>query len=248
MKKNILCVRKSHIVCRVFTIVLSFIGVLVWSASAKAIPLTATFNSFFEGDSFLSFTDGGITFSNLDERLPGPPPGHFSIERATKKLLGPTFSPPNYLTTEGFSPGPGVSFGRFGSTLITPNVSGTAASLDIFGFGGSPNILTLEALLNGTIVASNSISFGSVHNVMAWNLTVSNTQFDELKLVASGPEDKGVVFIGIDNVSIVPVPEPSTLYLFFLGIIAVFWYVKIFPAPKPASFVLGGFSTHTLAR
>lgn len=227
MKINIFYVRKKHIVCHVFTIVLSLIGVLVWSAPAKAIPLTATFDSFSEGDSFFSFTDGGITFSNLDERLPGPTPGHFSIESTTNSLLGPTFSPPNYLTTEGFTPGPGASFGRFGSTLITPNISGTAASLDIFGFGGSPNTLTLEALLNGSIVASDSISFGSVHTVMSWNLTVSNTLFDRLNLVATGPKDDGVVFIGIDNLSIAPVPEPSTLYLLLLGISAVFWHVKI---------------------
>jgi hypothetical protein len=41
-----------------------------------------------------TLTDGGITFSNYDEDLPGQGPFVFCISQPTPSLFGPSLSPP----------------------------------------------------------------------------------------------------------------------------------------------------------
>jgi len=60
----------------------------------------AAFDSFPKGFSGIINIDRGITFFDLDERLPGQSPFQFSLESTTATQLGS--SAPNYLTTEGF--------------------------------------------------------------------------------------------------------------------------------------------------
>src|ERR1017187_3331114 len=114
--------------------------------------LTANFDDLNEGSLGSSFSDGGIRFSNLDERIPGPSGDAFTIQTTTANL--PRFSPPNYLTFGGFVPGDttNFSFGRFGS-----------ANIDFPGMGSfgssSTNTPTREGLLGGNVVASAAITF-----------------------------------------------------------------------------------------
>src|SRR5690348_6990821 len=84
-----------------------------------ATPLFTGFDAFSEGVIGSTFTDGGITFSALDQYSGSGPGAPFIIEGTDGVGLGPSFSPPNYLTTQGLVPGPGFSFGRFGSARIT---------------------------------------------------------------------------------------------------------------------------------
>ena len=91
-----------------------------------------------------------------------------------------------------------------------------SASLELFSqlFSPSGNILTLEALLDGNRVASNSVALADFEVIgngplLHKTLAVSDVAFDELRLVASGSNDNGVAFIGIDNVR--AVPEPSSI-------------------------------------
>jgi hypothetical protein len=195
---------------------------VVLASPAAAQPLIATFDAFAEGDSFSTLTDGGITFSGLDQRLDG---GSFIIEAAggpEVALLGSLFSPPNYLTFGGYSPGPGFGFGRFGSARVTFGpLPATHASMSVFG-GDAPNFLTLVALRSGTQVGSSTIDFSELTEPLSvQTLSISNVVFDELRLVASGPAFEGIVTIGLDNVRITPVPELSTLALLGAGLLGL---------------------------
>lgn len=201
---------KSH-----FFAGLSAIGVATSMAiGSPALAATANFDSFSEGFSGTTITDDGIKFFDLDQRLSSAlVPYNFYIE-STEENLGSLFSPPNYLTAGGFAEGSDFAFGRFGSARIGTGKVERSASLDIFSqlFSPSSNTLTLEAFLNGKPVASTSAALANFEvsgTSSVLTLAISGVEFDELRLVASGPDDDGVAFIGIDNVRI-SVPEPST--------------------------------------
>jgi len=196
--------------------------------------LTANFDDLTEGSEGQSFSDGGISFSDIDERIPNQPGGTFTIQATTANLPG--FSPPNYLTFEGFVPGPAdtnYSFGRFGSADIGFSGIGSFASMDIFGFGTlSTNTLTLEALLGGSVVDTDTTTFySSSVGVVYRPLTVSGT-FDSLQLVAAGPDNNGTDFFGIDDVNITIVPEPSASGLLGCGLAGIIVRFLRFKARK----------------
>lgn len=220
---------KSAIISHFYT-GLSAIGIV--SSVAFASPTlagTATFDGFLEGFSNTTITDDEVTFFDLDTRLPLETfPATFSIEGTTKDYLGNFFSDSNYLTFGGYAEGAEASFGRFGSTRITTGKVESSASLDIFSqlFSPSNNLLTLEAFLDGNLVQSNSVAladFGVIEtsSLLHSTLSISGVKFDELRLVASGSDDDGAAFIGIDNVR-VGVHEPtSALSVLAFGILGV---------------------------
>ena len=187
--------------------------------------LVANFNDKAEGGYGTVITDGGITFSNLDERVPGGRSA-FTIEMTTSNLAG--ISLPNDLTTEGYAPGPGYSLNRFGSMSIGFSGLAANASMDVIGVSligsttddsGHENTLTLEAFLSGTMVAaSQSVEFGDLNgSVVVFHLYVCGV-FESFQLLCAGPVDAGENFIGIDNVTITPVPEPGGLMLLGIGL------------------------------
>jgi len=182
-----------------------------FAAAQASIYLTANFDDLTEGSEGSSFSDGGISFSNIDERILGPTFYTFDIQATTANLPG--FSPPNYLTFVGYTPGDtsGYSFGRFGSATIGFPGIASFASMDIFGFGTSSlNTLTLEAMLGDNVVDSDTVTFYSTNpgGVVYLPLSVSGI-FDSLELVAAGSDNNGTDFFGMDNVNITVVPEPS---------------------------------------
>ncbi|MGD0252703.1 MAG: hypothetical protein ABSC01_08395 [Verrucomicrobiota bacterium] len=187
-----------------------------------SIYLTANFDDLTEGSEGSSFSDGGISFSDIDERILNSTVNTFDIQATTANLPG--FSPPNYLTFEGFVPGDTDSFGfgRFGSANIGFSGIGSFASMDIFGFGtSSANTLTLEALLGGNVVDTDTVTFYSSSSGVVYRpLTVSGT-FDSLQLVAVGPDNNGTDFFGMDNVNITIVPEPSASALLCCGLAGI---------------------------
>jgi hypothetical protein len=190
------------------------------SARAQStITLTANFDNLPESILGASFSDDGIGFSNLDEGFPN---GVFAIQSATNTIPG--FSPPNYLTFGAFASGGALSFGRFSSMSIDLSRTGLFASLDIFGpsFMQQSNTLTLEAILNGNVVNSDTVTLnGPVDGEIVYEtLSVSGT-FDSLALVAAGPESNGDDFIGMDNVTLTVVPEPPAGRLVCSGLIGL---------------------------
>ena len=171
--------------------------------------LDANFDDLNESSLGSSFSDDGIIFSNLDERIPGPSVNTFTIQATTANLPG--FSPPNYLTFEGFVPGDtsGFGFGIFGSADIDFSGIGSFASMSVMAFGtSSRNTVTLEGLMDGSVVASDTITFYSTSpDVVGQTLSIAGI-FDSMQLVAAGPDNNGVVDMGVDNVDITIVPEP----------------------------------------
>jgi len=193
---------------------------LLFVTSAAATPLFTAFDTLAEGTVGSVLTDGGITFSDLDQRIPGPHgPYTFSIESTDGAQFGPLFSPPNYLKAGGYAPGSGFSLGRFGSARITFE-EGSAASVSIAIYSGfdATNVLTLNALRQGSVVGSATIGFSQIVDWQTNTLSISGVVFDELRLVGSGQQNDGTVFIGIDNVAINTVAEPTTVLPLTLGL------------------------------
>lgn len=191
---------------------------------SPALAAIATFDSFSEGFSGTTITDGGITFFDLNVDLASSQNAQlFYVDSTTEDYLGSSFSAPNYLTAGGFASGTDVSFGSFSSARITTGKVEQAASLELFTqlFSPTSNILILEALLDGQLMASTSAEladFEAVGNadLFSKTLAISGVAFDELRLRSAGSDDEGVAFIGIDNVRIddgsTSIPEPTTTF------------------------------------
>jgi hypothetical protein len=169
--------------------------------------VVATFDSLPEGTSTKILTDGGITFSGLDRRLPdyvGFAP--FVIEQVDdgRLLEADGFTPPNVLTFGGYAPGPGFGLGRVGEFRISTPNRGAWARLELWDAGDVPgNVVTLEAIRRGSVVATDAVSLlGGVDQVHHYTLSVSGRSFDELRVVGSGETDSGVFFGAIDSVRI----------------------------------------------
>lgn len=218
-----------HEIQRSATWLLVLIALAFGRPMLHATVYTANFDDLSEGFYATSFSDGGLKFSDLDERIPDTPgPYNFTIDATTTATLPPPFSPPNVMTTEGYAPGPGISFGRFGSAWIDFSGIGSSASLDVFWvLPGGPdnyaqNTLSLEAWNGSTMVASVSTSLAQVYTIQESSLVLNNiAPFDRLELNSSGPVDYGVSFLALDNVSVTAVPEPKELSLLTVGLVAV---------------------------
>ncbi len=141
--------------------------VLTGSQAAQAAPavLHASFDNLSESFHAPTLTVGGITFSGLDPRIAGVSPGtNFTIDATTDLAGFPGFTPPNVLDFGGFVPGPGIGFGRMGQFDMTTGGLETAATVNVFGPGNQPpNLLTLEALRNGGVVARASTRLSGRH-------------------------------------------------------------------------------------
>jgi hypothetical protein len=87
------------------------------------------------------------------------------------------------------------------------------------------NTVTLEAWLDGDLVASDStyldhvVGYPPRHSFGASRLEVSEVDFDTLRIVSDGPENGGMMLGAFDNVVITP--EPGALGLLALGAIAI---------------------------
>ena len=197
--------------CGILTFVSLF--TLACPEVARAEVLLANFDDLTMGSVGKSFTDGGITFSNLNTA--GGPSRSFAIQVGSD---GASFSPPNYLVFGIYSPQPGLLLGRFGSMDITFAGEATTVSLDVFARMGitGENFLTLQGLNAGGVVASDTVII-SYWYPYDGPLSVSG-DFDSVRLVASGQYSQGTVMLGVDNVSVTIIPEPKTVGLLCVGV------------------------------
>ena len=96
------------------------------------------------------------------------------------------------------------------------------ATVDVFhfeiGLFGVGNSIFLQAYLGDLLVASDSVFLSTIgigHDI----LTISDVNFDTLRLAGEGPNQNGIFIGAIDNVVITP--EPSALVLLGLSSLLV---------------------------
>jgi hypothetical protein len=159
--------------------------------AARAQTQIATFDSQPEAVIGTSYAEDGLLFGDIDSYLPGGTILPFVIENASGTLANKAgFGAPNLLHFNSATAGPSVSgFGRFGSITIDPGGVRRSAVVNLIllpAFGS--NLITLEARLGGSVVAS-----------------------DALRLVSSGTADDGASFVGFDSI-VVEAGIPGTTY------------------------------------
>lgn len=159
---------------------------------------TATFDNLSEGAVGSEITDGGITFYDLDNGQPGLDQV-FIIEQADGTLSGSDFSGPNGLTATSMTPGTEAGFGAVKEIFMTADEDADSASIQVFTTGTLlyGNTITLEALKDGVVVASDEVLVSDIIDGHA-TLQIAGTIFDTLRLVSS-PNSQALL---LDNVTI----------------------------------------------
>ncbi len=179
------------------------IATSVLALAALAAPASAQladFDTLSEGTFAPTITDGGVTFSNLDNGFGGAQ--NFCPEQADGDLTGiPGFTPLMTLGFGGWSPGPHVGFSRIISCDITTGLIADNGSVEVFEFGSyAGNTITLEAYSGVTLVGSQAVTIPSGFSIHHYALSISGVAFDRLHLVGGGPMDNGAFFAVIDHV------------------------------------------------
>ncbi len=172
--------------------------------SSSALAGTAHFDGYAEGIIGTSFTEGGITFFNLDNTLQPVGTASFIAEQADGNLTGQTgFSTPNCLGSVGWAPGSGASFGRTKSYEMSVATPSDHASLELYEFGSyAGNTVTLEAYLGATLVGSDVVTLNGGFSIVHHQLLIDGPSFDRLRLIGNGAQDGGVFFGLVDEVTI----------------------------------------------
>jgi hypothetical protein len=172
--------------------------------ASPALAGTARFDGYPEGIIATSFTEAGITFSNLDNTLQPIGTAFFIAEQADGTLAGqPGFSPPNCLGSVGWSSGSGASFGRTKSYEMSTGQTANHAALDLYLFASyAGNTVTLEAWQGAQLVGSDTIVIAGGFTVQHYHLEVAGVDFDRVRLFGAGPQDGGVFFGLADEVTI----------------------------------------------
>lgn len=188
-----------------------------WTSAAVAMATSgscpadvATFDTMIEGLLSQTLTIGGITFTNLDQRLGiDQLDRRFAIDDMRSTLAGnPGFTASNCLTFGGYIPGAVGGFFRFGSFDILPARLGVSASIEVFYRGPNPVDLTLnlEAYRAGMPIGIVSVPVSLANGVHHVTLAYAGPAFDRL-LVFVGPTDESVVYAVVDGVNVVLQPE-----------------------------------------
>ena len=194
----------------------SLVLVLTLALAIASHAAVATFDDLPEGSPAASLRDGGITFSDLSNGDPSNTGNFFAVDASSGVYDGAAgYSAPNILTFNAYAPGEEVSFGQMKSFDFTTGALASSAAFTVLSIGNDPDsTLTLEGLRNGAVVGSTTLALTTDY-LGVQNLTLGGGIFDSFHVDSSAPD--GVLFVGLDNVTVSAVPEPGALALLGLG-------------------------------
>lgn len=203
--------------------------------ASSSLASVADFESAQEGYVGETFTDGGITFSSLNDVAGINPDGsnfvageygrQFIVENATLAIndFPGVLSGTNALSFGGsFIAGDNLSINILSSFHMSTGQVESFASMDLLFFENGPwsgITLSLDATLDGTLVASDSYmlsDLGGRDNLVGRSLSIDGVAFDSLQVSARYSDGTYTAFAGlVDNVVIIP--TPGTLGLLATG-------------------------------
>jgi len=203
--------------------------------ASSSIAGVTGFESMTEGFAGESFTDGGITFSSLNDVDGINPDGshfvageygrQFIVENATLAIndFPGALSGTNALSFGStYIAGDNLSINILSSFHMTTGQVESYASMDLLFFENGPwsgITLSLDATLDGALVASDSYmlsDLGGRDNLVGRSLSIDGVAFDSLQLSARYSDGTYTAFAGLmDNVVITP--TPGTLGLLATG-------------------------------
>ncbi len=204
----------------------SLLLVLTLTLAAAAHGAVANFDDLpaEAGTGFVhSLLDGGISFSNVDGGSADQ--SYFAVDNVSGLYTGAAgFSTPNILTFNAYMDGPtAAGFGRLKSFDFTTGALASSASFTVFSSYNDPNeTLTLQGLRNGVVAGSATLTIAT-GPIATQTLTLGAGLYDSFHVVAGTPTT-GIVFIGLDNVVVNPVPEPASVTLLCLGALGLVSY------------------------
>jgi hypothetical protein len=199
--------------------------------TAPTLAGLADFESATEGYQGETFTDGGITFSSLNDVsgvnpdgsnfVPGEYGRQFIVENATLAIndfpgiLGGT----NALSFgNAFIAGDNLSINILSSFHMSTGQVENSAYLDLLMFENGPwggIVISLDAMLGGSVVATDSFTIsdlGGRDNLVGMALSIDGVDFDSLQLSARFGDGTYTAFAGlVDNVTITPTPGTTGL-------------------------------------
>ena len=205
----------------------SLLLALTLTLAAAAHGAVANFDGLAAeaGTGFVSsLTDGGISFSNLnggsfDQRF-------FAIDNVAGLYAGAAgYSAPNILTFNAYSDGPNqAGFGRLISFDFTTGSLASSASFTVMSssFNDPNNTFTLQGLRNGAVTGSATLTLLPVR-LSVQSLTLGAGIYDSFHVVAT-TTTSNIVFVGVDNVVVNPIPEPASVTLVGLGVLGLLGY------------------------
>lgn len=217
------------------------VALLILSASAHA-DVFHNYENLAEGFLGETFSADGLTYRNVNDvagfYADGTPFSdtelgrNLVVENATLFYNDfPTYGSPNNSLTFGdvYIPGDNLSIGVLASAFIDIADLSNSASLDIAFYENGPwggVEYRLEALLNGSVVASDSFTIsdgGDRDNPTFASLMVSGVDFNGLHLYAWKDGAYSAPRGMIDNLSIQasPVPEPASMAVLACGLAAL---------------------------
>ena len=175
----------------------------------------ADFENYSEGATFNSIfpeTKSQIFFSNANSISHS-----FVIEYGNN--LGPQsfFNSNKYLTSNGFSPGDGISLaGNFAFTAYTPGPA-NHISMDIAAISNSatPCTVTLSGYsIDDQLIASDSFTLPNTFGPTIHTFQIDSTSYNITRFTTSL---MNLCSAGYDNITLTSIPEPSFALALFLS-------------------------------
>lgn len=184
-------------------------------ALLSLVPLHANgiarFDIFAEGAAGPVVSEGGLTFSNLDNGF-SPVPGNFVIDDGSTTLIAyEGFTSPNALGFLGWQAGTRAAFTPCRSFDISTAQSETDLSMDfLLSEGQASNSIVLERYLGSTLVASSTHPLPTASPFAVLHISLSGPAFDRVHVRGIGPGQNGG-FVGcLDNVVVGDPNQPGS--------------------------------------